>query len=49
MIDLKDFELFQVSKRVFVARIPWDTDFLFSIFRYFMKFALQKGFRFAIP
>ena len=49
MIDLKDFELFQVSKRVFVARIPWDTDFLFSIFRYFMKFVLQKGFRFAIP
>ena len=49
MIDLKDFELFQVSKRVFVARIPWDTDFLISICRYFMKFELQKGFRFAIP
>ena len=60
MIDLKDFELFQVSKSVFLARIPWDTDFLFLVFdsdffsdfysekRYPMEFTLQKPFRFSI-
>ena len=37
MIDLKDFELFQVSKSVYGARIPWDHHFLKFYFWYRRK------------